>query len=123
MAQILIVDDSESMRSILRSTLQEAGYKVLEAEDGLAGLEIIKNTLDIGLIFCDVNMPRMDGLTMCRKVQELYSYRKIPIFMLTTEALPAMQAEGKKAGVAVWITKPFNTSRLIGAVGKVLPKK
>ena len=122
MAKILVVDDSETLRNQLRKILDEAGHQVSEAFDGVNGLEVLQNNAGIQLIICDVNMPRMDGLTMCQKVHESPALSKIPIFMLTTESNLDMKAKGKEAGVLAWITKPFSAPKLVSAVEKVTQK-
>ncbi|MGZ3809853.1 MAG: response regulator, partial [Bacteriovorax sp.] len=79
MAKILIVDDSESLRVQLRKCLQAKGHSVCEGHDGKHGLDVLKANTDTNLIICDVNMPNMDGITMCSKVKEDPSVNKIPI--------------------------------------------
>lgn len=118
MPKILIVDDSETLRSQLRKSLETASYQVIEAFDGQNGLEVIEQNKDIKLILCDVNMPRLDGLSMCQKVH--VSLPKLPIVMLTTEANPEMKAKGKEAGVIAWVTKPYDEAKLLQAVEKIL---
>jgi len=120
MAKILIVDDSETLRSQLRKALEEAGHEVVEGYDGVNGLETLNSNPDVELILCDVNMPEMDGLTMLGKVSENDSFNKIPIFMLTTESNADMKEKGKAVGVKAWVTKPFVPEKLLGAVKKVL---
>ena len=120
MAKILIVDDSETLRSQLRKALEEAGPEVVEGYDGVNGLETLNSNPDVQLILCDVNMPEMDGLTMLGKVAENDSFNKIPIFMLTTESNADMKEKGKAVGVKAWVTKPFVPEKLLGAVKKVL---
>lgn len=120
MAKILIVDDSESLRGQLKKLLVSGGHSVVEGHDGKHGLDILKANPDSRLIICDVNMPNMDGLTMCTKVKEVAALSGIPIFMLTTESTDDLKEKGKKIGVKAWITKPFDDSKLLGAITKVL---
>ena len=120
MAKILIVDDSETLRTQLKKTLEDAGHSVVEGCDGVKGLEALRSNDDIKLILCDVNMPEMDGLTMCQKVHEDDALNKIPIFMLTTESNPDMKTKGKAAGVKAWVTKPFVPEKLLTAINKIL---
>ncbi len=119
MAKILVVDDSEMLRSQLKKVLSDAGHQVVEGVDGLNGIEVLEANKDVKLILCDVNMPRMNGIAMCQKVHADAVLGKIPIFMLTTESNPDMKAKGKEAGVIAWITKPFVEDKLIAAVNKV----
>jgi two-component system chemotaxis response regulator CheY len=120
MKKILIVDDSTTLRQQLKADLEGAGYKVVEAEDGALGLAALKSNSDVDLILCDVNMPNMDGLTMCDKVRKEAAFATKPIFMLTTESTPEMKVKGKVLGVKVWIVKPYEKASLLGVIDKVI---
>ena len=122
MSKILVVDDSGTVRSLLRIELEGAGYEVIEAMDGQNGLEAIQSNSDIDLVLCDVNMPRMDGVMMVEAVHRDEDLRGVPIFMLTTESNESMIARGKAAGVVAWIVKPFNVPKLLAAIEKVVNK-
>ncbi len=123
MATIVIVDDSQSVRSQLREALQKAGHKVIEAADGNQGLETIVKTAGIDLVISDYNMPGYDGVTMLAKAKEKLGAWKFPIFMLTTETSEHLKASGKQAGVTAWIVKPFVAEKLLMAVDKVTAAK
>lgn len=120
MAKILVVDDSLTIRGQVKTMLTSNGYEVVEASDGLDGLEKIGQNLDVKLIICDVNMPQMDGLTMCQKVRSKEEFKTVPIFMLTTESSPDMKAKGKEIGITAWIIKPFDVNTTLAAVKKVI---
>ena len=120
MSKILIVDDSVTVRNQLKKLLNGRGHEVVEGSDGLNGIEVFSNNLDVSLIICDVNMPMLDGLSMLEKINEDPGFPKVPIFMLTTESNPEMKVRGKAVGVRAWITKPYNDDKLIAAVDKVL---
>lgn len=120
MAKILIVDDSESLRIQLKKILEGKGHSVCEGHDGKHGLDVLKANTDAKLIICDVNMPNMDGITMCSKVKEDASVNRIPIFMLTTESNAELKEKGKQVGVKAWISKPFDETKLLDAVAKIL---
>jgi two-component system chemotaxis response regulator CheY len=122
MAKILIIDDSETVRMEVRETLETGGHEVFEAIDGVEGLSQFKNIPGIQMAICDVNMPNMDGITMCGKVKEDESIAKIPIIMLTTESSPDLKARGKEAGVLAWMIKPFNGEKMLAAITKVLSR-
>ena len=122
MALILVIDDSETIRRQIKSLLETAGHQVVEGVDGIDGLEKAKSVPDIKLILCDVNMPRLDGLSMCIKLKEEALPNPVPIFMLTTESSPEMKTKGKDAGVLAWITKPFADAKLLSAVEKILSR-
>jgi two-component system chemotaxis response regulator CheY len=120
MAKILLVDDSESLRIQLKKNLSGAGHEVVEAGDGVQGLAALNANKDVKLVICDVNMPNMDGLTMCAKVAADPALNKIPIFMLTTETSDDVKAKGKQIGVRAWIAKPCPEDKLMMAVSKIL---
>lgn len=122
MAKILVIDDSETVRTQVKDALISGGHEVLEAVDGQDGYQKFKENSDIQLAICDVNMPNMDGITMCQKVHEDPDIKKIPIFMLTTESSPDLKAKGKEAGVLAWMVKPFNPTKLLAGIDKVLSR-
>jgi two-component system chemotaxis response regulator CheY len=118
MANILIVDDSVSIRKMVKFALETAEHKVVEATDGKTGLaEAQQEQYDI--VVTDVNMPNMDGIELTRNLRTLPNYKYTPIIMLTTEAMEEKKAEGKAAGVTGWILKPFQPNKLIAVVNKV----
>jgi len=114
---ILVVDDSPTLRLQLRSLLEGKGFDVLEAADGVLGLQTAKAS-NADLLIVDVEMPNMNGLEMIAEVRRLPKYKKMPIFVLTTE--PRSQKERKESGAAAWIIKPFNSEFLLRAINKVL---
>lgn len=119
MANILTVDDSGSMRAMVAHALSEAGHTVEEAENGQEGLDKAKSAA-FDLVISDVNMPVMDGLTFIKHLRQEANYRFTPILMLTTESGQDKKIEGKQAGATGWIVKPFEPSKLIATVNKVL---
>ena len=116
---VLTVDDSASIRQMVAFTLKSAGYAVIEAEDGQAGLDKAK-TNKVDLVLTDQNMPKMDGLTLIRTLRGLPQYKATPILMLTTESGDAMKAQGKAAGATGWLVKPFDPQKLLEVVKKVI---
>jgi len=118
---LLIIDDSASLRQVVKLTLVSAGYEVIEACDGVDALQKLDGTR-VHLIICDVNMPNMDGITFVRQVKTLPNYKFTPIIMLTTESLESRKQEGQAAGAKAWIVKPFKPDTLLNAVSRlVLP--
>lgn len=116
---ILCVDDSASMRQMVRMTLAGGGYAVTEAVDGADGLAKAKaNGFD--LVLTDLNMPNLDGLGLIRGLRALPAYKGVPIVFLTTESQAEKKLEAKDAGATAWIVKPFQPDRLLALVGKVL---
>lgn len=119
MAHILAVDDSASMRQMVAFALQGAGFDVTEAVDGQDALEIAqKQSFDA--VVADVNMPRMDGITLIKSLRELANYKFTPLLMLTTEAGMDKKQEGKAAGATGWIVKPFEPDQLVSTLQRVL---
>lgn len=123
MGKILVVDDSETLRGQVRLDLEAVGHTVIEAHDGVHGLEVIEENEGIDLIILDVNMPRLDGLSMCMKLFERTSGKSPHIFMLTTECSPWMKTKGKSVGVTAWVTKPYVREKMIAAVARILDRK
>jgi len=119
MADILIVDDSASMRQMIKFTLDMAGHKVSEATDGLQGLAMAEKG-SYELIISDVNMPNMSGIEMTAGIQALGSHKSTPILLLTTESGMDKNSEGKKAGATDWLVKPFDPEQLTKIVKKLL---
>ena len=115
---ILTVDDSRTMRDMLRLALSSAGYDVIQAEDGLAGLEAL-GTTSPDVIITDINMPRLDGFGFIAGVREKGQHRTVPILVLTTESDPEKKMRARKAGATGWIVKPFDPAKLVDAVRRV----
>jgi two-component system chemotaxis response regulator CheY len=117
--RILTVDDSATMRQMVKMTLTAAGYEVVEAEDGAIGLQKA-NAETFDMVLSDINMPKMTGLELLRNLRKLPQYRFTPIVLLTTESLVSKKEEGKAAGATGWIVKPFEPEKLLAVVTKVL---
>ncbi|MCK9797962.1 two-component system response regulator [Pseudomonas chlororaphis] len=116
---ILIVDDSMSMRQLVKMTLTGAGHQVIEACDGRDALAKLDGR-KVNLIISDVNMPNLDGIGLVKAVKARNEYRFTPIVMLTTESEQSKKAEGQAAGARAWIVKPFQPQQLLAAVEKLL---
>lgn len=117
--KIMTVDDSSTVRQMLRFTLQDAGYEVIEAVDGKDALEKLQ-TENVEMLITDLNMPEMNGIELIRKVRRSPGNRFVPIIMLTTESQEAKKKEGKEAGASGWIVKPFKPEQLLRVVNMVL---
>lgn len=117
--ELLIVDDSTSMRQMVAFALTAGGYSVREAEDGQAALDIAR-TQRFDAVVTDVNMPRMDGIALIRELRQLPNYRFTPLLMLTTESGTDKKTEGKAAGATGWLVKPFDPDQLVATIRKVL---
>jgi two-component system chemotaxis response regulator CheY len=115
---IMTADDSASVRQMVGFALRGAGYEVIEAVDGEDALARLKGP--VHLVITDLNMPRLDGIGLIRKIRDLAAYKYIPILMLTTESQDAKKQAGRAAGATGWIVKPFNVQQLLAVVKKVL---
>jgi len=119
MKTIMMVDDSASIRLMVRFTLKQLGYRIMEAADGSDALKKLEGK-EIHMLITDINMPKLDGISLVRKIRENPTYRFIPIVVLTTESELEKKIEGTKAGATGWIVKPFKPDELIDVVRKVL---
>ena len=117
---ILIVDDSESIRVVVGMALRSEGYNVIVGEDGQHGLELLLENDGINLIISDLNMPRMDGISFLKEVRKLDKFKYLPILILTTESQESKKMEAKNSGATGWIIKPFVKEKLLAVVKKVM---
>lgn len=117
--KIVVVDDSRSVRQQVKTSLADAGYEVIEAEDGAEGVAKIRGNTDVAMVICDVNMPRMNGLELVAAIKKEGAYSTLPIVMLTTEGQPELIERAKKAGAKGWIVKPFKPELLVATVKKL----
>jgi len=115
---ILAVDDSASVRQMVKFTLSDAGYTVIEAVDGKDALT--KLTGPVNMVITDLNMPNLDGIGLIRGVRANPACKGIPIVMLTTESQESRKQEGRQAGATGWIVKPFTTQQLLAVVKRLI---
>jgi len=120
MAQILVVDDSSTVRAEVGDFLKKNGLDVILAVDGRDGLSKLKGDPSIKLVVSDVNMPNMDGLTMAEKIRSELGNAAVNIIMLTTENSPIMKERGKAAGIKGWIVKPFKGDAVLATFKKLV---
>jgi two-component system chemotaxis response regulator CheY len=118
----MIVEDSRSLRRMIRSTLGQDGYEVLESDDAEQAFAMAQATPP-DLVITDIHMPGMDGLSLVRSLRALPPFRFTPILVLTTEWGKEMKQRGLAAGATGWIVKPFNPEQLRRLVGQLLWKK
>lgn len=120
MIHVLTVDDSASMRALLRAALSSRGYAVSQAEDGVAALEWLStNGGEIDVIVTDINMPRMDGFGLIETLRGQTRFRDCPILVLSTESSDEKKARARSAGATGWIVKPFDAEKLDAALRRV----
>ncbi|MBI5632649.1 MAG: response regulator [Nitrospirae bacterium] len=115
---ILIVDDSASMRQLVSFALKDGGYDVTTAVHGKDALDKMNNGTKFAMVITDLNMPEMDGIELIRQLRQRSGYKFTPVIMLTTESQDQKKQEGKAAGATGWIVKPFTPDQLLGVVKK-----
>jgi len=115
---VLTVDDSRTMRQMLQHALTQAGFNVIQAEDGVEGLEVLSRS-NPDAIVTDINMPRIDGFGFIEGVRSQNDYRAIPILVLTTESDGEKKERARRAGATGWIVKPFDPEKLVNAIRRV----
>jgi len=115
---VLTVDDSRAMRDMLKHSLTEAGFRVLQAEDGVEGLEVLAlESPDV--IVTDLNMPRMDGFGFIEALRADVNRRSMPVLVLTTESDGDKKTRARAVGATGWIMKPFDPVKLVDAIRRV----
>jgi len=117
---ILVVDDSSSLRTLVKMSLSRAGYDVLEAPDGKAALGALDQAGRVNLVVSDVNMPVMDGITFVAEMKKDPRHRFTPVIMLTTEDQQTRMQQAKAAGAKAWLLKPFDPPSLLDAVSRLV---
>ena len=117
--QVLIVDDSVSIRQSMRYVVENAGYSVIEASNGKEALGAIQPQTK--LVVTDINMPEMNGIDFIKAVRGGSAPLKtVPIIILTTESQPEMKQKGKDAGATAWIVKPFPAEEIVSAIKRLI---
>lgn len=117
--RVLTVDDSKTILAMLRHTLSDAGFEVLQAEDGQQGLDVLQ-TEDVDVVITDINMPVMDGIEFIKNVRASGRFQSLPIVILTTETSQEKRDQGRAAGGTGWIVKPFDPEKLIAVINRVV---
>jgi len=117
---ILIIDDSESIREVIATGLESAGYAVIRGVNGEDGLNCLKNNPDVELIITDLNMPVMDGISFLKEVRKSDKHKYLPVIILTTESQEIKKQEARNAGATGWIIKPFSREKLLNVIKKVV---
>ena len=115
---VLTIDDSRTMRDMLQLALVEAGYRVIQAVDGIDGLETLAAE-GADVVITDINMPRLDGFGFIEGMRADPNHRATPVLVLTTESDAAKKQRARDAGATGWIVKPFDPVKLVEAVRRV----
>lgn len=119
--RILAIDDSRTMRNLLKATLCPAGFDVDIAEDGEDGLKRFDDS-DPDVVITDINMPRLDGFGFIEAARLRKRERVVPILVLSTESGDDMKARARASGASGWIVKPFDEEKLLWAIERVASK-
>jgi two-component system chemotaxis response regulator CheY len=117
--KILVVDDSSTVRQLVALALSQAGYVVVEAGDGVDGLQKLGEAKELAMAIFDVNMPKMNGIEMLVRLKASNVHSGMPVVMLTTEGDPALIEQAKRAGAKGWLVKPFKVESLVATVRKL----
>lgn len=115
---VLTVDDSRTMREMLRLALRDARFDVVQAVDGVHGLEVLQTSAP-DVIITDINMPNLDGFGFIEGVRRSGRHGSTPILVLTTESDQDKKQRARSAGATGWIVKPFDPVKLVDAVRRV----
>lgn len=116
--QALIVDDSATMRNMLKAAMRDEGFEVVTAQDGVKALKAAKSS-PFDIIITDINMPNMDGIELIRLLRETDQCKFTPILVVTTEGGDAAKQAGRQVGASGWMVKPFKPEVLSSAVRKL----
>jgi two-component system, chemotaxis family, chemotaxis protein CheY len=117
--KVIVIDDSQTIRDQVGTTLRQAGYEILEAVDGVDGEEAVQRAPDASLVICDVNMPKRNGLELLELLRQDERFKALPVVMLTTEGQPQLIERARKSGAKGWLVKPFKADLLLAAVRKL----
>jgi len=117
--KIIVIDDSQTIRDQVGTTLRQAGFEILEAVDGMDGADVVERTPDAALVICDVNMPKRNGLELLEYLRKDDRFKALPVVMLTTEGQPQLIERARKNGAKGWLVKPFKADLLLAAVRKL----
>ena len=118
--KILVVDDEELIRNVIKEYLENEGYSFIEAKDGLEAIDIVKFNCDIDLVVMDVMMPKLDGFTACREIKKI---KDIPIIVLSARSEEFDKLTGFDLGIDDYITKPFSPKELLARIKAIMKRK
>ncbi len=120
--KVLVVDDFQTIRNIMKSILKKLGLtNIVEADNGSSALNVLQNN-KIDLVFADCNMPGMSGIELLKAVRADEKLKQIPFIMVTAEAQKARILEAIKAGVSAYVIKPFTIDIIKDRLSKIMPQ-
>lgn len=116
--KVLAIDDSRTIRNLVRKAMEEAGFACTTADDGVQGVERFAE-VEPDVVITDINMPRMDGFGVIDAIRGGGTNRSVPILVLTTESAEELKARARQAGATGWIVKPFEDTAIVSVVRRV----
>lgn len=116
--KVLAIDDSRTIRNLLRVSLEGAGFEFHSAEDGQEGVEVFPD-VDPDVVITDINMPRMDGFGVIDSLRSGPNKTNVPILVLTTESSDELKSRARDSGATGWIVKPFDDSSLVSVLKRL----
>ncbi|KPP83739.1 MAG: two-component system, chemotaxis family, response regulator CheY [Rhodobacteraceae bacterium HLUCCA08] len=116
--RVLAIDDSRTIRDLLRLSLESAGFEYHCAEDGRIGVDMFAQ-VDPDVVITDINMPNLDGYGVIDELRRGPARTRVPILVLTTESSDALKARARDAGATGWIVKPFDDDSLISVLRRL----
>lgn len=120
--KVLAIDDSRTIRNLVRKAMEDAGFICTTADDGVQGVERFAE-VDPDVVITDINMPRMDGFGVIDAIRGNSANRAVPILVLTTESADELKARARRAGATGWIVKPFEDTAIVSVVRRVTGAK
>lgn len=116
--KILAIDDSRTIREMLRRALSAAGFDVHLADDGQAGIEVLEQIMP-DIVITDINMPRLDGFGVLERIRANAKFKTLPVLILTTESAQDLKTRARNIGATGWIVKPFDDGKLVSAIRRI----
>lgn len=116
---VLVVDDSATIRQLISISLKASGFEVTEARDGIEGVELIRAG-GVDCVICDLNLPRKNGLELLDEIKQDPEFSSIPILMLSNEGAEELLGAAKAAGACAWLVKPCKPPMIVNTVKKVV---
>lgn len=117
--KILVVDDSEIILKLITVILGKSGHEVKHAIDGKDALDLLDGR-DFDLLITDLNMPKVDGISLTRAIRKMDCYSALPVVMLTSESRNSIKTEAYAAGVTNYITKPFVVATFLAMINHLV---
>ena len=116
--KVLAIDDSRTIRNLLRMCIEGAGFDFYSACDGVEGVDVFAD-VDPDIVITDINMPRMDGFGVIETLRGGPNRTNVPILVLTTESSDALKSRAREAGATGWIVKPFDDDTLVSVLKRL----